>query len=191
MESGDYFTHYPVLAAALAAQPTGPVLEIGCGNWSTVMLHMMCGAQGRQLVTIEREPGWLARFEHLRRPWHRLQQVSDWDAFTEIDTVPWGVAFVDHSPIERRCIDIQRLRSHTQIIVIHDTQDGRLSCGGLLDTFRHRYDFKLAVPWTSVVSDLRSLPFDPVEEYAAPKLSTHAKVGLAAAAAGLAYLAWA
>ncbi len=103
MEPIGWHTHYPVLAACLALQPTGPVLEIGCGDWSTALLHMMCGAQGRQLVTIESDEAWLNKYRYMERPWHHMLYAPDIDIARIIDDTAWGVAFVDHEPWQIPC----------------------------------------------------------------------------------------
>jgi hypothetical protein len=45
--------------------------------------------------------------------------VDDWDK-ADIER-PWDVVLVDHSPSERRKVDIQRLANLAKYIVIHDS----------------------------------------------------------------------
>merc|ERR1711970_593882 len=35
----------------------------------------------------------------------------------------WSVVFVDHMPMSRRMVDIERLLPRSQLVVVHDTQD--------------------------------------------------------------------
>jgi len=74
MDNGEidlWGTHIPVLAACVA-KTTGPVLELGCGHYSTRLLHALCGAMGRQLLTVDVNLKWLARFADLRAPLHEI-----------------------------------------------------------------------------------------------------------------------
>ncbi|MCG3133855.1 MAG: hypothetical protein HMLKMBBP_01120 [Planctomycetes bacterium] len=156
MIGGGYHTHYPVLAAALAAIPDGPVLELGAGDWSTMMLHLMCSAQRRLLVTCESDAEWLDRYRGLASPFHRMEHVTDWDTHQSLDADRWAVVFVDHKPAEQRVRDIQRLRARTRMFVVHDTDpewSGAYRFEPVLAQFRHRWDFALVRPMTTVVSD--------------------------------------
>lgn len=48
----DWSTHQPVLYA-IAMSTTGPIIEFGCGNGSTDLLHEICEKEGRTLITLE------------------------------------------------------------------------------------------------------------------------------------------
>lgn len=150
-----YATHLPVLAAAVASARPGPVLELGSGSYSTPLLHAVCAAMGRRLVTLDGDAGWLARFEAFRSEKHRLEAVVDWDATIPVET--WAVVFVDHAPAWRRVHEIERLREATELMVVHDTESPHYAYEAVLQRFTHRVDYKRAVPWTSLLSMSRSL----------------------------------
>ena len=148
-----YGTHYPVLAAAVQ-RTQGPVLELGCGHFSTPMLHLLCMEQKRRLVTVESDHEWMEKFHDMRSPWHTFVHVAetDWDSLTFIDTERWGVAFIDHRPVLRRKEDIRRLKDRAEFIVVHDTETPDYQYESILPSFKYRSDWKRYAPWTTVVS---------------------------------------
>lgn len=158
MSIPNFGTHYPLLAAALALVPEGPVLELGCGHFSTPMLHLMCAAQKRRLYTFETDQEWLDEFLTYESPLHSFQHVplDEWPEVNQIDAIEWGVAFVDHKPGEMRVREILRLQGHTKLLVCHDTEpqpwemDRR---GPGLNPWKYRYDFDAYQAWATAVSD--------------------------------------
>ena len=149
-----YGTHIPALAAAVAMARSGPVLELGAGEFSTAMLHAMCAATNRRLVTIDHDPNWVARFAAYRSENHRVETMS-WD---DIPDERWAVVFIDHAPAERRRIDIEKLRDRCELMVVHDTEDHRYGyTEELFAAFAHRVDYKRLSPWTTVLSMTRDL----------------------------------
>lgn len=140
--SGNYGTHLAPLIKCMELT-SGDVLEMGVGYFSTPYLHYKCQLDGRKLVSIDNERGWIKRFadsefyQHLyRRDFHEFQFVEDWkDADIE---KPWTVALVDHSPSERRKEDIKRLANYAEYIVVHDANDER--------RFRKEYNYNEIYP---------------------------------------------
>lgn len=184
-------THLPVLATVVA-QTTGPVLELGAGNYSTPLLHLLCAKMHRPLYTLESDAAWLAEFKDLESWDHSIIHVPDWDAARYIEEGPiehngnhsissnlilpadvrWAVAFVDHEPHKRRGKEILRLMNHALHIVVHDADDGkRHGFEDVLPAFRHRSLYKRYSPNTMVVSqfeqfdvELNKKSSDPVDE---------------------------
>lgn len=156
----DYGTHFPVLAAVMRRASQDPVLELGCGHFSTPMLHLMCA--GQRLVTVETDSQWMQKFLNLRTDWHEFHHVAEsrWDAFTMIEQTHWSVAFVDHKPGDRRWKELKRLAQHADVVVCHDTEpqpwdpDRR---GQGLKHYRYRFNYTQYRPWTTVVSNVDDL----------------------------------
>lgn len=156
-------SHLGVLAALIAGTK-GPIVEFGSGFTSTPLF--VAASLNRQAVTIEDDCGWRAFFNglygnrlsgwHLTSPIHRAfisVHPSDYGV-----TALWSVAFVDSRPSRDRRGIIDRLRAITDFIVVHDTEPQRehiYQYGGILDTFRYRWDFRGYSPYTTVVSDKR------------------------------------
>ena len=108
-------THQPVLYAALQAT-AGDVIEFGMGYYSTPMLHDLCAAAGRQLVSLDTDESWVDRFRWLGSASHRIMHVESWEGDVEVEALyarEWGLALVDQHPEAARvqvclvlCIDL-------------------------------------------------------------------------------------
>jgi len=104
-------THLVPLAAALVAT-TGPVLELGCGDWSTPFLTRYCKAAGRELLSLENYPKWAAEFG---------VPCVDYDvAIPAAARREWSVVLIDHRPSERRIPDAIRFVGKTEYLLLHD-----------------------------------------------------------------------
>lgn len=152
-----YGTHYPILAAAVQ-RTSGPVLELGCGHFSTPLLHFMCMEPKRHLVTVESDKDWMGQFLGMASETHSFIQMDDpeWVAGKIIGSKPtWGVAFVDHSSGEKRNGNILLLKDKAEFIVVHDTENPWYGYESVFSTFKYRSDWRTLVPWTTVISMTR------------------------------------
>lgn len=113
-----YSTHLPLLIEVVT-HTRGDVLEMGTGIFSTPVLHWLCSPNKRSLVSYESDPHYYETFKQFEDEYHRVIHIPDWDA-AEIEQ-PWDVAFIDHSPMARRKVDVARLANHARYIVIHDS----------------------------------------------------------------------
>lgn len=162
-------THFPVLAT-VAAWTTGPILEMGCGDYSTPMLHGLCAPTKRTLVSTDAHKGWLELFTDMERDWHTFIYVPAYEPENNQprniwispnsnawDTIGsdshWGIVFIDHTPGLRRVVDIERLRPNTDIFVIHDTDDSTYGYDRVVKTFKYTYEYRRYRSTTLVVSD--------------------------------------
>lgn len=148
----EFATHLPLLLACVS-NTHGSVLELGCGSYSTPLVHAVC--LGRELWSYEGSAEWYARFKRFHRGSHRVQLASNW---TDIPIErPWDVALVDHSPAARRAVEVTRLRGHARLIVVHDTEHRLYDLEPVLAPFKHRVEWRAYSPWTSVDSDVDDL----------------------------------
>lgn len=115
----EYGTHLTPLIGMVGAT-SGPVLELGSGDYSTPILHSLC-AKKRLLITADQNGEWLSKFLDLESDLHKLYVVKDWEKFGIVDR-KWDVAFVDHSPGERRVFEIERLRRKARFVLVHDSE---------------------------------------------------------------------
>jgi hypothetical protein len=135
----------------------GEVVECGGGVFSTPLLHWMCKAMGRKLITYENEPDYYEFEKTFQSPLHRVRFVRDWD---EINTsAHCGVVLIDHHPPKRRSIEAIRFKDTADYIVIHDTErdNKEYDNSRIWSYFKYRYDWKACKPWTSVVSNFYDL----------------------------------
>jgi hypothetical protein len=166
-------SHLPVLVA-FAARSYGHFLELGCGDYSTPILHaiyqqkppIMLKAHTRPtLLSLENDLTFMGKFLDLQQDWHAILSVKSWSTddprLHEMLTKTWEVAFVDQHPGEHRGPAISLLRETTNFIIAHDTQNpAAYGYEPLLSSFKYRMDYKRfppPCPWTTVVSDF----FDP------------------------------
>ena len=152
-----YSTHLTMLTKAIHATK-GDVLELGVGDGSTPVLHRLCAAQGRRLVSMDNDAAYLERFESFRSPLHELILVDDWDN-ADIER-PWSVVLVDHRPGARRKTDAARLAPFAEYVVCHDTDPERdrvYKFSRIYKFFKHRFDDDSQKPQTTVLSNFTTL----------------------------------
>lgn len=148
-----YSSHLPVLAACVAATK-GAVVEIGAGIYSTPVLHGMCLAAGRGLVTVENQVEWREFLAGYLRPGHAIVEQLG-----VLARGRWSVAFIDSDDFAEREAAIRAMAETAELIVVHDTQehDFTAAFAGFAQVFRVKPH-----PWpveTAVVSALRDLAF--------------------------------
>jgi hypothetical protein len=157
MFSVRYSTHLPVLMQAVS-KTSGDVLELGAGLFSTPVLHWLVAAKGRKLISLDNDPKFYDWAKPLADKYHRIACVESWDD-AWIDR-PWDVVLVDHSPDERRIVEIQRLKDFAKYLIIHDS-NGRYEknyhYSRIYPLFKYHLDFNGAEPSTTVLSNLVSL----------------------------------
>ena len=136
-----YGSHIPILSKALSIT-NGDVLEMGGGLMSTPFLHWMTSPFRRLLITYENDPEYYKELKQFQDDYHQVIFVDDWDKI-EIDK-EWDVVLIDHSPIERRKVDIARLANYAKYIVVHDTyykQEKHYKYSEIYPLFKYRYDY--------------------------------------------------
>lgn len=165
----DFHTHLPALLE-MVAKTTGPVLELGCGEGSTLILHEICWRMERELVSLDGSIDYVNQFAHLRNTCHKIAHVPNWDEHDFDADLPrvsghrlqYEVCLVDHAPGERRRTDIGRLRLLFPrcIFVMHDAEIGADYIYGYrsLPMFCHtRLSTIVGLPSTLIASD-REIP---------------------------------
>ena len=119
----DWNNHLPLMWLALEETKTGDVVELGCGDGSTRQLHQYCKDNNRVLWSFDYDKEWLEKFSiELENVNHRFHYIDKrWELAKELITSP-SVMLIDHSPGERRVVDIRAYCDMDGIMVIHDTQ---------------------------------------------------------------------
>lgn len=170
MSLGDYFSHYPVLAAAVVAG-RGPVLELGCGYGSTLMLHYMCKAMEVPLMTMDTDKAWLERFAGYAGPGHQLLHVEDWAKVDFSRELParYGCVFVDCAPGNARIELILRLKMQAKFIVAHDSERDH-GTGANYEyeradgQFNYITEFRRARPYTKILSHFQKFEIEKCDQ---------------------------
>jgi len=156
-----YATHIPMLTAILAraVESNSPILEMGCGHYSSYALSAFSKVTGRKVVTLDEKQDWIKDFKHLATDLHTFQWVHKWEQCAIIDEYKWSIVLVDHAPGERRKFDIKRLANNADYLIVHDTEEAGYKYEPTLNKFKYRYDYNIVRPWTTVVSNFYNLDF--------------------------------
>lgn len=128
----------------------GPVLELGMGDSSTPLLHVICPS--RRLVSFETDKSWSDKFNYLSNRVHEIRHVESYDAADGALKENWAVAFIDHGPEERRIVDIQKL-THAGLVVVHDWEVAAYRYIEIERFFKEKIVFKRLTPWTAILSN--------------------------------------
>lgn len=147
----DWGSHVPALAAAVA-NTTGNMLELGCGDYSTPLIHALRGE--RFVLSAEHDAKWLERFANLHQPGaHHVIPVPDWDAFLVSQGVaerPWGLIICDHAPGDRRAPDLRALANLGEVVLAHDTDASCYGWGDVWRVFSWVYTYQRWETWTTI-----------------------------------------
>lgn len=136
-----FATHQPVLYE-MAMRTKGPIIEFGCGDGSTKLLHEICKKDHRLLISIDDNREW---FDKCRKQfiddgyaednsgWHKFYFVEGkkdnvdpehWIKFLQefepLKTVDFDICFVDQSPWLGRYETIQLMKDRARYIILHD-----------------------------------------------------------------------
>ena len=160
MSPSEYGTHIGPLVTAVM-NTTGPVFEMGCGDFSTPLLHAICKVQGRELLSAETDKEWLREFEDLECDFHKMVYVPVYHepdkindrAWDKVGNQNWSVILIDHRPGERRAVDLMRFRLMAECLVVHDTEHPGYKYEDVFRCYKYRYDERRYNVWTTIVSN--------------------------------------
>ena len=154
-------SYLPVLMKAVELT-TGPILELGCGLYSTNPLHWACFVAKRRIVTYENNPAYHKFLKAYQCDFHEVHCIERW---ADIDiSEPWSVAFVDHSPgpeepEDSRWQEAIRLQ-HAEYVVMHDTETRNESSHRLSKIarrFKYQFAWRDTIPNTTVYSNVHDV----------------------------------
>jgi hypothetical protein len=149
-------SHLPMVMKALELT-TGPVLELGCGFYSTPVLHWYCFRTNRKLLSCETDPLWYRYAKDAERGNHQVQFASDYSAFDL--TGPWSVVLIDNEPAERRIEEVKRVLD-AEYVIVHDSNgvwEKKYHYGNVYPLFKYTYKYRRANPYTTVMSNFHEL----------------------------------
>lgn len=153
-----YSTHLvPTVTAAVRSGmlwPELPILELGCGHYSTPLLASIAKMQDRKLHVMTSDPVWAGHFE--KDP-HEIKWVkpSGWpEASLEGD---WGMVLVDHEEfVVCRFAQLLKLHQNAKVVVFHDAnriEEEGISWGLIQSLYKHVYFFDRYFPTTAILSN--------------------------------------
>lgn len=149
-----FATHQRMLVKYLMGTE-GTILELGCGNYSTPIIHEIGTSQKRHIITVDNDIEWIELFDRFRTENHKCIHVVEWDEWKPEGV--YGLAFIDHAPGGRRVIEMQRLLTCVDLFVVHDTEDPSYGFDSIASCFRHVETDDSETPWTSVYRPIEAL----------------------------------
>lgn len=144
-------------------------MELGCGHYSTRLLHALC--RERQLITLDSAMGhdteWVDMLSALTSEWHAIHfvgsDIAEWiNDRKRLNILPqFSVVFEDSGRAQLRAQNIAAIRDHADLIIVNNTEPDKSGAEyhpiykyeTILPTFPYRFDYKRYEVWTSVVSD--------------------------------------
>lgn len=120
-EENEFYTHQPVLLKVLR-KSSGAVLELGCGEGSTELIHRYCEKYNREVVTVEHDHSWMSRYiNNYTTEWHKFIHTTNWHNTTdELSKLKWGLVFIDQASWNERVYSFKRLKDCSDYLVLHD-----------------------------------------------------------------------
>lgn len=124
MNNDPYSTHRPVLEKLLTIiDKTKPILELGCGNGSTPILHKFSKDNKILLHTLDNNKEWLEKvsLDFKSNRYHKYKEIKDWkEDLREFLDTEWSLVFIDQSPWEARAISLEYFKNKCDYVVLHD-----------------------------------------------------------------------
>lgn len=120
-EQNDFYTHQPVLIQALKIS-TGDVLELGCGEGSTELIHRYCAKHNRNVVTVEDDSEWISRYrDRFTTDNHKFVHTNNWvESLDLFSKTHWGLVFIDQQGWHNRVSSFRIMRDNADYIILHD-----------------------------------------------------------------------
>ena len=147
-------SHLPILSKLLTCT-NGPILELGCGFFSTPILYWSALAKDQPFRSYEGNKEWA---ETMGGP---VQYVSSWDKANVLE-FRWALVFIDHGDAIQRKDQAIAVKDNTDFIVLHDSEprnDRHYKFSEIYDQFLYRFDYTLVTPHTTILSNTINLDF--------------------------------
>lgn len=113
----NYGSHLPALMACTAVCE-GPVLEIGCGHFSTPCLHALCAALKLPIVTTELDDSWREQFMDFNIAGHSVLKQTE-ELLKDLVAQPWGLVLIDDWP-DNRMGHLNAFLGSARFVLMHD-----------------------------------------------------------------------
>jgi hypothetical protein len=109
-----YGTHQPVLRGVLNII-TKPVLELGCGYFSTELIHTIAEERNLKVVSIESNDEWFDIFKNYESKDHSFEHFD-----TEANNHEWGLVFIDCDDWIARKNALLKYMNIADYVIVHD-----------------------------------------------------------------------
>ncbi len=153
-----YSTHLvPSVTSAIHTHllwPGSPILELGCGHYSTPLFSSIAKAQKRDFQIVTSDPEWAKSFQ--TDPNHlQIIEFHQWPEF--VFEGEWGLVLVDHEEfVIHRFAQLFKLSEKAKVVVFHDANriDEQEVSWGLIHTlYKYVYIYDRYFPRTAILSN--------------------------------------
>jgi hypothetical protein len=122
-DNNGFATHQPVLEKILLMIDK-PILELGCGEGSTELIHYYGKEKKLPILTVESEKSWMEKYIHMKNESHEfmcIENLNEWADYFKSDQRTWGLVFIDQGEwISRQnCLNV--LKNKTDYLILHDS----------------------------------------------------------------------
>jgi hypothetical protein len=181
--SDPFGTHRPCLID-LVKHTTGNIIELGCGNSSTILIRDLIKNTDRKLISLESNLEWLNKFKHLEDENHKLFHINAtnddnddngkiWTDFiknnTLINNLDFEVCFIDQSPWTARTHSLNYFKDKCKFIIVHDVDyfPNHNKWGKIINENRYRGRIKLEMDFSDTVNHYKVF-YPPFKYFAGP-----------------------
>ena len=164
---GGYESHYPILGAAIA-RSKGAILELGCGDGSTPLIHY--AAANRYILSVDSDLAWVRKFAdgYMCPRKHEFQHIESWKKLS-IPPIDFGVAFIDCAPGEERYELAIRVAFRAQWVICHDSETDYGAGGNYMydrakPHFKYVTEFRRYRPYTLILSNTAPFAIEKIDQ---------------------------
>ena len=145
-----YSTHIPITALALAKTaelfPDLPIIECGCGDYSSPMIQLLKGKRSHTIYSSDAV--WSKKFKDLADLIVPVSPISvhQWGEFSI--NKQYGLCLMDSEElVVYRAKHIPALLEKCKVVVMHDAR------ANMCDVGKFNYIYNLYLPWTWIGSN--------------------------------------
>jgi hypothetical protein len=160
-----YSSHQPLLIHVINTINTGNVIEFGTGFNSTPLMHIICGLQNRNLISVDNEKEWLDKFKHYESNRHTLVLTKILPELNTDNTDRFSIAFIDGGLPRQPFIEM--MQPLADYVIVHDTElyvekkkEDIYHYDFSMFKHVHHFKFKNSYPMTSLLSNLENINQD-------------------------------
>lgn len=122
-----YFTHQPILYEILN-KINKPILELGCGEGSTELIHILGEKYNNKIISVESDKKWFfqyqSKYENKNHKFLLIDHsLESWNKIIDnfLNTKnEWGLIFIDQGFWEARSYAFKKLKNLAQYLILHD-----------------------------------------------------------------------
>lgn len=117
-------SHQPLLIHLVNTITEGSVIELGMGDNSTPLLHLLCEKLGRKLFSYDFDNDWYLKYKHLENDFHKLFWLDEKKFFNdeyELNKNKYSIVLIDSHPTWTRQYAINYFMCCADYLIVHDT----------------------------------------------------------------------